>query len=119
MLFEQGEHTLTELAELLPFELRLRPLQGLFKAFIVKRFEQVIERVEFKRPYRILVVGGHKDNDRELTCGKPFENSEAVEIWHLDVEEDEVWRVPLDRVQGLVTVRAFADDREINSAAQQ
>src|SRR5262245_7285171 len=119
MIFEQRKHPLAELAELPLFELRPRPLQRFFKAFIVKWLEQVIERVEFKRSYRILVVGRHKDNDRQLIGGKLFQNPEAVEVWHLDVEEDEVGPVSPDRVQGFVAVRAFADDREIDSAAHQ
>lgn len=52
MLFEQREHPLAEPADLFLFELRLRPLQRLFKAFIVEWFEQVIERVVFECPYR-------------------------------------------------------------------
>src|SRR5262245_60471597 len=119
MIFEQRKHPLAELAELPLFELRPRPLQRFFKAFVVKWFEQVIERVEFKRPYRILVVGRHKDDDRQLIGGKPFERPEAVEVGHLDGEKDEVWRAPPDRAQRLVTVRAFADDLELDSAAQQ
>src|SRR5262250_1698065 len=50
MIFEQRKHPLAELAEPLLFEMRPRPLQRFFKAFIVKWFEQVIERMEFKRP---------------------------------------------------------------------
>src|SRR5262249_26536270 len=119
MIFEQRKHPLAELAELLLFKLRPRPLQRFFKAFIVKWLEQVIERVELKRPYRILVVGRHKNDDRQLICSNLFQHPEAVEVGHLDIEEDEVGRVSPDRAQRFAAVRAFADDRELNSAAQQ
>src|SRR5262245_9096685 len=99
MIFEQGQHSFAQLAESLLFELRLRPPQRSFKTFIVKWFEQVIERMEFKRPDRILVVGGYKDDDRQLIGGQRFEHSEAVEVWHLDVEENEVGCVPPNRDQ--------------------
>src|SRR5262249_61383697 len=118
MIFEQRNHPLAELAELLLFELRPRPLQRFFKVFIVKWFEQIIERVEFKRPYRILVVCRHKDDDRQLDGGKPFEHPEAVEVGHLDVEENEVGSAPSDAPQCSVTVRAFGDDRDTTSASE-
>src|SRR5262245_46262692 len=89
MIFEQRKHPLAELAELLLFDLSSRPPQRFFKAFVVKWFEQVIERVEFKRPYRILVVGGHKDDDRQLISSNLFQHPEAVEVRHLDIEEDQ------------------------------
>src|SRR5215510_13720188 len=119
MVIKQGKHTFAELAELLLFELCLRPSQGFIKSFIVKWFEQVIERVEFKCPNRILVVCRHKDDDRQLINGKRFEHPEAVQVGHLDVEENESRRVPPDRDHRLTAVRALANDREIISAAQQ
>src|SRR5262245_50930946 len=87
MIFEQSKHPFAELAKLLLFELHLRPPQGLFKSFIVKWLEQVIERVEFKCLYRIMVVGCHKDDDRQLFGGERFEDPEAVQIGHLNVEK--------------------------------
>src|SRR5262245_371797 len=119
MIFEQRKYPLAEMAKLPLFEMRPRPPQRFFKAFIVEWFEQVIERVEFKRPHRILVVGRHKDDDRQLIGGELVEHPEAVEVGHLDVEENEVGRAPPDRDQCFMSIRAFADDRELAPAAQQ
>ena len=57
---------------------------------------------------RIIIVGGNKDHRRARA--NQFENFEAVELGHLDVEENEIGLQFRDGFYRLEPVRAFSGD---------
>ncbi len=65
-----------------------RLFQRLGQSFGVERLEQIIDGVNVERPDRIPIIGRHEDHGKLVA--NEFENLEAVELWHLDVEQDQI-----------------------------
>ena len=61
----------------------------------------------------MVAIGGDEDEQRRLDLHQALDHREAVEARHLDVEEDEIRLVGLDRADRLAAVRAGVDDLDI------
>src|ERR1043165_4002892 len=73
----------------------------------VEWLEQIIEGVDLKRPHRVVVVSGNKDDVRSRLLLKRFEYFEPTELRHLNVQENDVGLVRLDRLYCLTTIRTL------------
>ena len=61
----------------------------------------------------MVAIGGDEDEQRRLDLHQPLDHRKAVEARHLDVEEDEIGLVGLDRADRLAAVRAGVDDLDV------
>ncbi len=61
----------------------------------------------------MIVIGGDEDEQRRLDLEQALDHREAVEARHLDVEEDQIWLVGLDRADRLAAIAAGFDDLDI------
>ena len=80
---------------------------------LVDRLHQIVDRVGLERAQRVVAIGGDEDEQRRLDLHQPLDHRKAVEARHLDVEEDEVGLVGLDRADRLAPVRAGVDDLDV------
>src|ERR1044071_1845097 len=51
-----------------------------------------------------------EDDDREGTWEKALDHTEAIDSWHLDIEQEQVGTAILHGSKGSDAIRAFADD---------
>ena len=87
----------------------LRFFEGPRKAFKGKRLFQVVDRFQFVAFQRVVGVGGGEDDQRRGLQG-PHEG-ESGELWHLDIEKDQVDALFLmQRLASLHGIAAFAHD---------
>ena len=84
-------------------------LDGFGDAGFVEGLEDVIHGVDVEGLHGVLVEGGGEDDvrDLELALDELFEDAEAVEAGHLDVEEEEIGGVLLDEIDGFEAVFAL------------
>jgi hypothetical protein len=70
-----------------------RAVERRLKSLVAEGFEQVIDRVGVESAQRVLVVCGHEHDfgHRQGRCvaDERRENTEAVELRHLDIEQDD------------------------------
>ena len=111
-----GEHLL-ELLDLLDAALLGQaladPLERVGEAGLVHRLHQIIDRLRLEGAQRVVGIGRHEDEQGRLDLHQPLDDGKAVEAGHLDVEEDEIGLVRLDRADRLAPVRAGVDDLDI------
>jgi hypothetical protein len=62
------------------------------EARLTHRLHEIVERVRFERAHRELVVRRDEDDRRHPDGAVGPQYLEAIELWHLDIEEDEVGR---------------------------
>ena len=89
-----------------PHDLRARALPGDVEPLLVERLEQVVHCVYFKRADRILIVCGDK-NDMGNLLAQRLQHFKPTHLGHLHVEKDNLGRVGLYCVQGLMSVNGF------------
>ena len=65
-----------------------RPLERRGEPLVRERLQQVVDRVDLERPQGELVV--RRDEDDRHAAAEQLEHLEAVELRHLDVEEQQV-----------------------------
>ena len=80
---------------------------------LVHRLHQIVDRVRLEGAQRMVRISGDEDEQRRLHLHQALDHREAVEARHLDVEEDEIGLVGLDRADRLAAVRAGVDDLDI------
>ena len=73
--------------QLLPDPL-LRSFQRSIKPLGAKWFEQIIHRVHFKRPQRVLIICRCKNNSDVVT--DQLQHLKTIELRHLNIEEDQI-----------------------------
>ena len=61
----------------------------------------------------MVAISGDEDEQRRLDLHQPLDDRKAVEARHLDVEEDEVRLVGLDRPDRLAAVGRGADHLDV------
>ena len=66
------------------------PLQGPLETLRAERLQQVIHRVGVESAHRVLVVSSDENDGR--TGIDQFEHFEAIQLGHLDIEEEKVGR---------------------------
>ena len=95
-----------------------RPLQCALKTFRAERFEQVIHSMGVERTHRVLVVCGDEDDHRRLRWFDQFQHLEAIQLRHLNVEEENV-RVGFgDGLYGLESVGALGHHKNLGVRRQ-
>ena len=75
--------------------------------------------MDLERLQRVLVVGGHEDHHRHLLGTDLPDHAEAIDGGHLHVEEHELGRELLDRVDGLHAVGALPHDLDVGFLREQ
>jgi hypothetical protein len=94
-----------------------RPCQCLGQALGAERFQQVVDRMDLERFDRVLVIGGDED-DRDL-APEQLQHVKAVQLRHLNVEEDQIRLLLRDRFHRLETVAALCDDVDVRVRCEQ
>ena len=74
------------------------------KALLGYWFEEIIDRCDFERPDRILVVRGHEDDWGHALRSNGVNDRKSVSARHLDIEEDEVQLSFTNESNGLTSV---------------
>jgi hypothetical protein len=85
--------------------------QGLVKTLLAERLQEVVHGVGLKRLYSVFVKGGRKDDGRRVF--DEFEHFESIDLWHLDVEENEIGMELLNGLQTFEAVIAFLEHADI------
>ena len=77
-----------------PFDRALELLAGaderLLEALAVEWLEQVVERVDVEGAQRVVIEGGHEDDERHARGADGLDDLESAGAGHLDVEKDQV-----------------------------
>ena len=96
-------------------------LDGFGDAGFVERLEDVVDGVDVEGLHGILVEGGGEDHvrDFELALDQLFEDAEAVEAGHLDVEEEQVWGMLFDEIDGFEAVLALGLEMDFGKGFQE
>ena len=78
----------------------------------VDRFEQVVDRIHFKRLHSILIEGGRKHDLRQenFSIQKLFDYAKAVEAGHLHIKENQVGIVFANEIDGFDAVFTLGHD---------
>ena len=88
--------------------------EGLEDAAAIEGLEQVVDRVHVEGAHGVLVECSGEDDLRHgagrFFVEELFDDGEAIEAGHLDVEEDEVGMMGLDEVDGFKAVAALGED---------
>ena len=90
--------------------------QRLAQTFGADRLQQVVDRVHLECADRVLVVGGREDH-RHVAADQ-VEHLEAVELRHLDVEEQQVGRQLRHGLHRLEAVGALRHDLDVRFGGQ-
>ena len=99
-----------------PREPRPHLSQRLAESFAPHRLEQIVERVHLERLERIFVVGGHEHDRRRRL--EQLQNLEAVQLGHLDVEQDQVRGQLADPFHRFEAVGAVGHDLDVRLLRQ-
>jgi hypothetical protein len=96
-------------------------LNGFGDACLVEGLEDIIDGVDVEGLDSVLVEGGGEDDvgDFEFAFNEFFEDAEAVEARHLDVQEDEVRRILFDEVDGFEAVFALAEKIDLREGLEE
>ena len=116
-VFDQRQQPASEIAGFLALDLLACALQRLAEALAIERLEDVVERADLEGLERVLIVGGHEDDEWHPLAADGLDHVEAVHLRHLHVEEDQIGRVVLNRGDGLFAVAALADHLDVLFAA--
>ena len=105
----------------LRFDFAFGFLDGFGDAGLVEGLQNVIHGVYVEGLDRVVVEGGGEDDvgDLEFAFDEFLEDAKAVEAGHLDVEEDEVWRVLLDEIDGFEAVFTLADKGDFGKGFEE
>jgi len=78
----------------------LDPLLGavdrLAQPRLLDRLEQVVHRVDLAGPHRVFVVSRAECDQRHLLLFQHTHDADAVELWHLQVEQRPIVALALD-----------------------
>ena len=85
--------------------------EGFVEALFGEGFEQVVDGVGLEGADGVFIEGGGEDDGGRVF--DELEHFEAIDLWHLDIEEDEVGVVLLDRLEPFETVVAFLEHGDI------
>ena len=93
---QQREGAPFELAALVDPESFLRSFHSDLEPASVKRLDQVVQRVDFKRFDGITIVGGNENYQREAGAIERFQNLKAIYFGHLSIEKNEIGTLGID-----------------------
>ena len=98
-------------------QLCLEPRDGRRKPRRREWFHHVVDRALLEGRHRMLVVGG--DEYHVAPAIGLLSDFEAVQAGHLDVEEHDVGRQPLDGMQGFDAIAGFGGDDQVRPQRRQ
>lgn len=86
-------------------------LDGFGDAGFVKRLKDVVDGIDIESLDGVVVEGRGEDDVRhfELALNELFQDAEAVEAGHLDVEEKQVGRMFFDEINGFNAIFALCE----------
>ena len=73
----------------------------------VEGLQQIVQRVHIERAEGVAIVSGDEHDRRHPLRADSFQYRETVHLRHLDVQEQELGILPLNRRNRLFTVRAL------------
>ncbi len=94
------------------------PIEGGTKPRAIDRLEQVVDRMQFERVDRVLIVGRAED-DRRAWPPERRGHFEAAASRHLNVEQHEIRRQLVDALDSLHAVFRIADDFDFRDGREQ
>jgi hypothetical protein len=97
----------------------LRPVQRLAQAGFVDRLQQVVDRVDLECAYRVLVIGRHERDERQLMLLQHPHHADAVELGHLQVQQRQIRPFALDRRHRLRAGPRLGHNHDVFEGAQQ
>src|SRR6266436_9458586 len=106
---------LVPLARLLLQNSRFGQLPRSCKSFLIVRFEQVVESMYLKGTDGILIVGSNKDDVR-LVLVQRFEHLKTTHLRHLDIQEDQIGRCRVNRLDRSATISTLTYDLRLRIA---
>ncbi len=86
---------------------------------LVHRLQQVIDGIHLERAHSVLVIRGHKRDERHRLPLKLTNDAHAIELRHLPIEERKVRFLFLDHRDGVSTRRRLPDHRHVFERPQQ
>src|SRR6185436_14162461 len=115
---EQSERLMSNIACSIAQKPGFRAVKRLVEPLAVKRLQQVIKRINFKGPQRILIECRDKDDKRHRFGAGCFKDGEAVQLGHLYIEEDQLRFEFANEGDGFAAVRALSRDLDLRVAGQ-
>ncbi len=115
----QLQESLRELLRPLTLQLSARVAERAAKPVVAERLQEVVDRVDLEGAQRVLVVGRDEDDHRHLVHAHRLDHLEAIELGHLQVEEDQVRADAPHGVHRGAAVRALAHQLDVALVAQQ
>ena len=91
-----------------PADAFLRARKSCFEAVRAEGLEEVVDGVDFKGADRVVVMRG--DEDDGGAGADQFQNFEAIELRHLDIEKNEIGFQFGDGFHGFEAIRTFGGD---------
>ena len=95
------------------------PIDGLPQAHRFDWLQQIVDGVHLEGANRILVVRGDERDERKLVTTDEPHDAKAVDFRHLQIEQREIGREPLDELDAFGSVDGLPDDFHIVVAVQQ
>ena len=96
-----------------------RAIERREKAGLVERLEHVVDGADLEGAERVVVERRHEDGGRNAGGAERVNHAEAVDSRHLDVEQQQIDRHPLEHFERLFAVAAFGDDLDARPPLQQ
>src|SRR6266545_4313827 len=95
-----------------------RSLERLPEAQLINRLEEIVERAYFERIYGILVESSHENHRRHVFGTDRRDDVEAIELGHLDIEEDKI-RLEVANCRNRLSARlALAENHHVGNSAE-
>jgi hypothetical protein len=118
-LLQQRPQPAVQVASRLLADPLARAVQRRLEALVVEGLQQVVQRLRLEGAQGELVVGGDEDHYGHTAGADRPEHVEAVDLRHLDVQEEQVRRRLLDHPDRFPAVRALGDDLHVPGLREQ
>src|SRR2546423_1456148 len=100
-------------------QLAFYAVQGCKEAVLIKRFQQVIERLDLKCTQGILIVCRHKDHDWHLFYPNRLDNAKAIDLRYLNIQKYDLRLELLDVTNCALAICGDAYHLHLRIAQQQ
>ena len=100
------------------FESLLDTVEGLAQASSRNRFQEVVDRVQFKGIDGVIVEGGDESDQRGLLGRQPSDDAQSVNLGHLEVEQSKIGRTFFNHPERFGPIGRLPNEVDILEAAQ-
>lgn len=97
----------------------LRPREGLVEPRTRDRLEQIVDRADLECSDGVLIVSSDEHYRRHRFDADFIDNTEAIHLWHLDIEEDYVRAIIANSVDGFSAILRLMDFRYVRITGEQ